>query len=187
MIAVRCAFSLPRDYDMQRVRSRILEAATALDDYDGLVLAAHCLTEAGVGEASDNVYAPVWVWANTSKMSRYLWGGDGFETLEAAYGRPRLDISPVASLHLNAAGARAAKAMVVHREAARVDESLTETAARLKTEANAAVLRKDTRAAVRVIDGPTADTLGCDLLMAPPRKSAGKVYEVVHVSAPTRA
>lgn len=186
MIAMRYSIALPRDYDMAVIRHRIAERGHALDEYDGLVLKASCLSEAGVAGATENVYAPFYVWANTSRMSRFLWGGDGFEGIERDFGRPRVDVWPIASLHLNAAGAKGATTAVLTRTAATPAETWADAADRLRTEANAAALRKDARAAARAIDTTTGDVIGFDLLTAAPRRTTGTVYEVAHVSAPAR-
>ncbi|GMA37520.1 DUF4865 family protein [Demequina litorisediminis] len=187
MIAMRYAITLPRDYDMGRIRHRVATRGSALDDYEGLVFKAYCLREAGVDGATSNEYAPFYVWANTSRMARFLWGGDGFQGIEADFGRPVVETWPVASLHVNGAGAASATVGVFSRALSNAGDSLADTAGRLKTDANAAVLRKDCRAAVRAIDLATGDQVGFDLLAGQPRRTDGTVYEVAHVSVPSRA
>ncbi|WP_084129693.1 DUF4865 family protein [Demequina sp. NBRC 110055] len=186
MIAMRYSIALPRDYDMTLIRRRVAERGHALDEYDGLVLKAYCMSEVGVNGATANEYAPVYVWANTSRMGRFLWGGDGFQGIEADFGRPRVDLWPVASMHLNAAGAREATTAVFTRAPAHVDETWADAADRLRTDANATALKRDARASVRALDAATGDAIGFDLLMGRPRRTDGHVYEVAHVSAPTR-
>jgi len=87
MLATQYSFTLPADYDMAIIRRRIAAKGPLLDGFPGLVFKAYLWAETSFSR--ENLYAPVYLWRDTSGMNRFL-EGDGFKGLVAAFGRPAI-------------------------------------------------------------------------------------------------
>lgn len=184
MLAIRYAIALPRDYDMSVIRERVATKGHALDDYAGLLFKAYCLSEVGINGATQNLYAPFYVWSNTSRMGQFLWGGDGFQGIERDFGRPAIDSWAVTSVHLTEGKLREARYATFATSIAAPATTLDEVAGQHKASASLAMARKDTAATVRGIDMGTGATMAFTVLSKLPRNSDVPVFEVAHVSVP---
>ncbi len=87
MHAMHYEITLPADYDMGIIRTRVATRGSALDDFPGLGLKAYCLRERGVDGSLVNQYAPFYLWRTAEGMNSFLWG-PGFRGLSADFGRP---------------------------------------------------------------------------------------------------
>ena len=85
MLAMQYSFTLPADYDMAIIRRRIADKGPLLDGFPGLAFKAYLWADARFSR--ENLYAPVYLWRDTSGMTRFL-EGDGFRRLAEAFGRP---------------------------------------------------------------------------------------------------
>ncbi|GAB7126001.1 DUF4865 family protein [Silvimonas sp. JCM 19000] len=89
MLAMQYRFTLPADYDMSIIEQRIRAKGPLLDDFDGLILKAwlssrrddHALP------ASENSYAPFYLWQDSAAMLRFV-SGAGFKALTRDFGWP---------------------------------------------------------------------------------------------------
>ncbi|MEF2978660.1 DUF4865 family protein [Subtercola sp. YIM 133946] len=88
MLAMQYQITLPADYDMGVIRTRVAERGHALDQYPGLGLKAYLVREAGVRGSSVNQYAPFYLWNAPLAAGTFLWGGDGFGAIVRDFGRP---------------------------------------------------------------------------------------------------
>ncbi len=88
MYAMQYEITLPADYDMKIIRTRVETRGRALDDFAGLGLKAYLMRERGVGGSPVNQYAPFYLWNSVGGMNRFLWGGGGFGGIVADFGRP---------------------------------------------------------------------------------------------------
>ncbi|MBB5118798.1 hypothetical protein AF335_06585 [Streptomyces eurocidicus] len=88
MYAMQYEITLPADYDMGIIRTRVATRGHLLDDLPGLGLKAYVIRERGVGGSPVNQYAPVYLWRDTDAMSRFLVGGGGFQGIIGDFGRP---------------------------------------------------------------------------------------------------
>ncbi|MEU4766710.1 DUF4865 family protein [Actinosynnema sp. NPDC023794] len=79
--------TLPADYDMDVIRTRVATKGSALDAFPGLGLKAYCVRERGVDGSPVNQYAPFYLWRTAEGMNSFLWG-PGFGGLSADFGRP---------------------------------------------------------------------------------------------------
>jgi hypothetical protein len=90
MYAMQYEITLPADYDMRIIHERVRTKGALLDDLPGLGFKAYGIRERGTDGSTLNQYCPFYVWADTSAMSRFLWGGGGFGGIIASFGRPRV-------------------------------------------------------------------------------------------------
>jgi ketosteroid isomerase-like protein len=183
MLALRYTVTLPRDYDMNRVRERIAARGGEFDSTEGLLFKAFCLSEAGVGDGAENSYSPFYVWTNTSRMGAFLWDHEGFGSFVKQFGRPRMETWAISSIQLNKAGMRGATAAQITSTADN-GAALDQVAERQKSDAIASHKQKGNVGAVRGVNLATGEAMAFDAYTAVPRTVAGRVYEVAHVSVP---
>ncbi|MFB9904441.1 DUF4865 family protein [Allokutzneria oryzae] len=79
--------TLPADYDMEIIRTRVATRGHLLDAFPGLGLKAYCVRERGVDGSPVNQYAPFYLWAAASGQREFLFG-PGFRGLSVDFGRP---------------------------------------------------------------------------------------------------
>ncbi len=89
MYVMQYAITLPADYDMQIIRTRVATRSWFTDDFAGLATKAYAIRERGKADSAVNEYAPFYVWTSLRGMNAFLWG-DGFAGLCADFGRPRV-------------------------------------------------------------------------------------------------
>ncbi|WP_275291433.1 DUF4865 family protein [Amycolatopsis sp. La24] len=77
MYAMQYEIELPAGYDIEH---RVATRGHRTDAFPGLGLKAYLVR--------DNQYAPFYMWADTAGMSRFLWGGGGFDGIVQDFGRP---------------------------------------------------------------------------------------------------
>ncbi|WP_409182126.1 DUF4865 family protein [Amycolatopsis sp. VS8301801F10] len=77
MYAMQYEIDLPDGYD---IRHRVATRGHRTDAFPGLGLKAYLVRA--------NQYAPFYLWADTAGMSRFLWGGGGFDGIVQDFGRP---------------------------------------------------------------------------------------------------
>jgi hypothetical protein len=87
MHAMHYEITLPADYDMDIIRTRVATRGSALDAFPGLGLKAFCVRERGVDGSPVNQYAPFYLWRTAEGMNSFLWG-PGFRGLSGDFGRP---------------------------------------------------------------------------------------------------
>lgn len=87
MHAMQYEITLPADYDMDVIRTRVATRGSALDAFPGLGLKAYCVRERGVDGSPVNQYAPFYLWRTAEGMNSFLWG-PGFRGLSGDFGRP---------------------------------------------------------------------------------------------------
>ncbi|POX50418.1 DUF4865 domain-containing protein [Streptomyces sp. Ru71] len=183
MHAMQYAMTLPADYDMGVIRSRVSRLGHKLDDWEGLGLKAYLIRERGVHGSPVNQYAPFYLWHSTQGMNRFLWGGP-FQGPVDDFGRPAVQQwTGLAYEEGAAAGSPAAVAAVRRRSvpdgvviAEFMDEAAAE-AQRLAGE-DGAVL------AAAVVDSRHWEVVHFSLWEQQEPKAEGDVFQVLHLSAP---
>lgn len=186
MIALHCSISLPRDYDLARVRTRVAKEAPPYDDAAGLVLFAHAMREAGSGGVTAHRYTQVSVWANTSRMGAYLWGEGGLERVRAQYGQVQVAVRPIAGLQIDAAKLATADTLEISASPSDADTPLSVLGTRAKDGADKALSSRDVHAAARCLDAQTGVLHGYDLRTGLSRHGDGESFSLLHLSAPPR-
>lgn len=91
MLAMQYQFTLPTDYDMNRIVQRINSKGPLLDDFPGLLFKAYLYHRADDSSlpGKHNLYAPFYLWENNEAMNRFL-HGPGFLALQETFGRPTI-------------------------------------------------------------------------------------------------
>ncbi|MFI9757051.1 DUF4865 family protein [Streptomyces sp. NPDC051963] len=185
MHAMQYEFTLPADYDMGIVRSRVARVGHLLDDWDGLGIKTYLLRERGVHGSPVNQYGPFYLWNTLRGMNSFLWGG-AFQGPVDDFGRPRVhQWTGLAYEEGGAAHSPAASAVRRRRPvpdgvelAAFMADAVRETE-RLARE-DGAVL------AAAVVDTRAWEVVHFSLWEHDTPKAEGEVYEVLHLSSPER-
>ena len=89
MIAMQYVFTLPADYDMNRIVDRVATKGAGFDRFPGLVFKTFLMSEVGKDGAVENRYAPFYVWQSAEAMRDFLTGA-AFRTLVGSFGRPAI-------------------------------------------------------------------------------------------------
>ena len=87
MHAMQYELTLPADYDMDIIRTRVATRGHLLDQADGLGVKAYGIRERGVDGSPVNQYAPFYLWREPAGMNTFLWEG-GFSGIVESFGRP---------------------------------------------------------------------------------------------------
>ena len=88
MYAMNYEITLPADYDMQIIRTRVKNYGHLLDDRAGLGLKTYLIRERGLGGSAVNQYASFYLWDDAGAMADFLVGGAGFQGIIRDFGRP---------------------------------------------------------------------------------------------------
>lgn len=89
MIVKQYAITLPADYDMQIIRSRVAARGPGFDAFPGLGIKTFLIREKGWFNAESNQYAPVYLWPSVQA----IWGfvaGEGFKGILDSFGWTRI-------------------------------------------------------------------------------------------------
>lgn len=86
MYAMQYEIALPADYDMDIIRERVRTTGHLMDGFPGLEFKAFLIREKAKG-ASENSYAPFYVWRDTKGMSSFCWGEPGYSSIVRDFGR----------------------------------------------------------------------------------------------------
>ncbi|MGW1200170.1 DUF4865 family protein [Streptomyces sp. NPDC002536] len=186
MYAQQYEITLPADYDMGTIRTRVAKAAHILDDRAGLGLKAYAIRERGVDGSQVNQYAPMYLWHDTGRMSEFLVGRGGFQNIIGSFGRP--PVHHWAGIACEAGPARAAAPKAASRRltpmpddadpAAVVDTALGELAGLARTDGvHTAALAFDPRHWQLLLFVLWEQAVA-------PDHHATERYEVLHLSTP---
>lgn len=93
MLATQYSFTLPADYDMERIEQRIRANGHRLNGFEGLAMKLYLYARKDDPECASelNLYAPLYLWRNVTGINRFL-KSEGFAALSAQFGRPRVDV-----------------------------------------------------------------------------------------------
>jgi hypothetical protein len=89
MIAMQYGFTLPADYDMAIIDRRIRDKGPMTDGFPKLGFKAYLTARKGEFGATDNLYAPFYLWRHAEGASDFLCG-PGFEAVSQSFGRPQV-------------------------------------------------------------------------------------------------
>jgi hypothetical protein len=137
MIAMQYGFTLPADYDMAIIDRRIRDKGPMTDGFPKLGFKAYLTARKGELDATDNLYAPFYLWRHAEGASDFLCG-PGFEAVSQSFGRPKVatwivwhgDVAPdvakarFATREILPLDVEASLASVRERETARARERL---------------------------------------------------------------
>ncbi|WP_437214646.1 DUF4865 family protein [Pectobacterium sp. LFLA-215] len=90
MIVMQYRFTLPADYDMAIVKTRIAQNGAKLNGFPGLLFKAYLISLRDDAFCNENCYAPLYVWENAEAMAQFL-QSPGFKKLTLDFGWPQID------------------------------------------------------------------------------------------------
>ena len=185
MHAMQYELTLPADYDMDIIRSRVARVGNLLDDWDGLGFKAYLLRERGVHGSPVNQYAPFYLWNTVEGMNRFLWGG-AFQGLVNDFGRP--EVSQWTGLAYEEGGAAGSPAAVAVRQRQRIAGSgdLAEVMEDAVGETRRLAGEDGAVLAAAAVDPHGWELVHFSLWEHDTPKEEGDVFQVLHLSAPGR-
>lgn len=74
MIGMQYKISLPSDYDMKLIKTRVKENGGKTDGFDALLFKCYLIQESSV-DSFENVYAPLYVWKDSAGMNKFIFDG----------------------------------------------------------------------------------------------------------------
>ncbi|KUN22820.1 hypothetical protein AQJ11_25240 [Streptomyces corchorusii] len=185
MHAMQYEFTLPADYDMGVVRSRVARVGHLLDDWDGLGIKTYLMRERGVNRSPVNQYGPFYLWNTLEGMNGFLWGG-AFQGPVDDFGRPAVRQWTGLAFEEGTA-AESAPAFAVRRrrpvpDGVRLASFMADAAADTEELAaqDGAVL------AAAAVDTHAWELVHFSLWEHEAPKADGDLFEVLHLSAPGR-
>ncbi|MFF5015445.1 DUF4865 family protein [Streptomyces sp. NPDC001165] len=185
MHAMQYEFTLPADYDMGVIRSRVARVAHRLDDWDGLGIKTYVLRERGVHGSPVNQYGPFYLWNTMEGMNRFLWGG-AFQGPVDDFGRP--DIRQWTGLAFEEGSAAGSPAAFAVRRRQPVPDGVELAAFMADTASETGRLAATDGAvlAAAAVDTRAWEVVHFSLWEHAAPKAEGDVFEVLHLSAPGR-
>ncbi|MCD7440963.1 DUF4865 family protein [Streptomyces lincolnensis] len=185
MHAMQYELTLPADYDMGVIRSRVARVGHLLDDWEGLGFKTYLMRERGVDGSPVNQYAPFYLWNTVEGMNSFLWGG-AFQGLSEDFGRP--SVRQWTGVAYEEGGAVGAPARVAVRRRRPVPEGveLAGFMAEAVGEAERLAGEEGAVCAAAAVDTARWELVHFSLWAHRTPKAEGEVFEVLHVSAPGR-
>ncbi|MEW2044092.1 DUF4865 family protein [Streptomyces sp. NPDC005476] len=186
MHAMQYELTLPADYDMDAIRTRVSRVGQLLDDWEGLGVKAYLVRERGIHGSPVNQYAPFYLWNTVEGMNTFLWGG-GFQRLSDDFGRPA--VRQWTGLAYEEGAATGSPALFAVRRRRRVPDGVPlAEAVREAVDETARLAREDgvvlTAAAM---DTSRWESVHLSLWEHGTPKAEGDLFRVLHLSAPGRA
>jgi hypothetical protein len=89
MIVKQYVITLPADYDMRIIRTRVATKGASFDTFPGLGIKVFMIRERGRFGAESNQYAPVYLWPSVEPIWGFI-AGDGFAGIIQSFGRPSI-------------------------------------------------------------------------------------------------
>ncbi|MES9523663.1 DUF4865 family protein [Streptomyces capoamus] len=185
MHAMQYEFTLPADYDMGIVRSRVARVGHLLDDWDGLGIKTYVMRERGRNGSPVNQYGPFYLWNTVEGMNTFLWGG-AFQGPVDDFGRPAVrQWTGLAFEEGTAAGSAPVRAV---RRRQPVPEGVELASFMADAAAGAGQLAAQDGAvlAATAVDTRAWELVHFSLWAQDAPGAEGDVFEVLHLSAPGR-
>ncbi|MEU9704056.1 DUF4865 family protein [Streptomyces sp. NPDC047981] len=186
MHAMQYEITLPADYDMEIIRTRVATRGHLLDDFPGLGLKAYLMRERADGSPVAQ-YAPFYLWNTPEGMNSFLWG-PGFQGIVNDFGRPV--VQHWTGLAYEEGPAAAAAPATATRRTSPIpgDVAPGHAVAEALTEHGLASRRDGVVASALAIDPRHWELLSFTLWAegAPVPADAGERFQVLHLSAPER-
>ncbi|MFF4440092.1 DUF4865 family protein [Streptomyces sp. NPDC001621] len=185
MHAMQYEFTLPADYDMGVIRSRVARVGHLLDDWEGLGIKTYVLRERGVHGSPVNQYGPFYLWNTAEGKNRFLWGG-AFQGPVDDFGRPAVRQWTGLAFEEGAATGSAPGFALRRRQA--VPDGVELAAFMAETAAETARLAAEDGAALAAaaVDTQAWEVVHFSLWEHAAPERDGDLFQVLHLSAPGR-
>lgn len=185
MHTMQYELTLPADYDMGVIRSRVARIGHLLDDWEGLGFKTYLMRERGVNGSPVNQYAPFYLWNTVEGMNTFLWGG-AFQGLSNDFGRPSVRQWTGLAYEEGGAVGSSARAAVRRLQPVPDGAELSEVMAGAAREAERLAGEEGAVFAAAAVDTSRWELVHFSLWAHETPKADGDVFEVLHVSAPGR-
>ena len=182
MIALTWVLDLPRATDIAAVRTRLEQGGT-LGRPDGLLAGFFGVAEAGVEDASQSAIAHVSVWANSSRMGKFLWS-DTMASFERDFARPSGRLWSVTSVQLDRARLANGTHLGLATAPGAVNGNLPDRVKGHMAATGLALAGRSTALSCRGIDPSTWDEASIEVWTGRPRGYAGRLFAVANAYAP---
>ncbi|MFB9183743.1 DUF4865 family protein [Dactylosporangium sucinum] len=179
--------TLPTDYDMEVIRTRVRTRGSALDNRRGLRCKAYCIREVGADGSRLNQYAPFYLWADSNAAAEFLWGGQGFDGIVRDFGRPQVHTWVPTALGVGRCGKSAVTHALLRTEMIDQAADLVTVAQALEAAVAARAQLPETHIAFAGIDPTTWQAIefttiaGLDRATMP---TDATLYTVLHINEP---
>ncbi|MET9394159.1 DUF4865 family protein [Streptomyces sp. NPDC006624] len=183
MHAMQYEITLPADYDMGIIRSRVARVGHLLDDWEGLGVKAYLARERGLRGSPVNQYAPFYLWNTVPGMNSFLWS-DGFQRLSDDFGRP--SVRQWTGLAYEEGDGSRPRFAVRRRQPLPDGDPLTDAVADAVREAGRLAAQDGALLATAAVDTSRWEQVHFSLWEHDSPKAEGDVFEVLHLSAPGR-
>jgi hypothetical protein len=187
MIILNYQLSLPHTFDMAALRARIPSIGARFDAVPGIGAKAFLVREKGVNGSPLNQYAPFYLFTSESAAAAFLWEGEEFSGVVAAYGRPVAQ-TWIGGGYLRGPAIATTPSWAVRRVTRLpVDEAPARTAAAAHDSLLKRANESGLHSAAFGIDPRTWELVAFSMHVERPDPKDGELYEVVHLSAPDEA
>ncbi|MEU8967865.1 DUF4865 family protein [Streptomyces monashensis] len=186
MHAMQYEFTLPADYDMGIIRTRVARVAHLLDDWDGLGVKTYLLRERGVHGSPVNQYAPFYLWNTVEGMNSFLWGEGAFQRTVGDFGRPGVRQWTGLAFEEGAAGGSAPVIAVRGRRPVPEGAQFASFMADAVGETERLAAEDGAVLAAAAVDTRAWELVQFSLWAHDAPKAEGDVFQVLHLSAPGR-
>ncbi|MDO4667550.1 MAG: DUF4865 family protein [Streptococcus sp.] len=99
MQAMQYNIKLPTDYDMNIIRERVKKTGGLMDGFEDLFFKAYLISERS-NKQLYNSYCPLYVWKNTSGMTKFIFDGY-FDNILNSFGWQNIEIGVTSSVELS--------------------------------------------------------------------------------------
>lgn len=90
MIGMQYKITLPADFDMKHIVTRVRENGYKTDNFEGLLFKCYLIREKGI-DSIENMYAPLYVWKTSEGMNKFLFEGF-YDNIIGSFGWQRINI-----------------------------------------------------------------------------------------------
>jgi Domain of unknown function (DUF4865) len=182
--AMHYPITLPADYDMEIIRTRITTRGPLLDHLDGLGLKAYLVRTRRATDMS-NQYAPFYLWTDVDAMRHFLVGGGGFQGIVTDFGRPTVFNWTGIDFRLGCDAHAEPTRAVVHRCLLDPDDTPTRGVESAMAEAANFVEEPTLHSVAVALNADRWETVVFSLWTAPRSTDCpGQSFDVLHLSKP---
>lgn len=185
MIALTWVIDLPRTAPSAEAHAHAQTLGAALAASDGLLAGITAVGEAGQEGADNNAYASFTIWANSSRLSAFLWG-DAMASVERDFARPSGRLWAVSSVQMDRAKLLNSTHAGLLVTAATPGQTLKAIVDDHKGSASRSVAGRSTGLACRGLDVSSWDEAQIEAWTGRPRGFEGRVFQVVTAAVPER-
>ncbi|MGQ4726529.1 DUF4865 family protein [Streptomyces sp. Ju416(a)] len=182
MHAMQYEITLPADYDMGIIRTRVADKGHLLDGFPGLGLKAYLIRERAAG-APVNQYAPFYLWNTPEGMNAFLWSA-GFQGLVDDFGRPEVQHWTGLAYEEGPSSGALPRAAVRSRRPVPSDVRPADAVSAALEEAHRTAALPGVVATALAVDPRRWELTRFTLWERPEPGAAGESYEVLHLSSP---